>query len=101
MSDVNSFHKAIGSLQTIPVTTAAAVGITTVAGQLLATKARFTVIGDDIRYQYDGSDPTTAVGHYAGNYWTFELFGHTNLDQFRMIATTGSATVTVQIEAPE
>lgn len=101
MSDVNSFHKAIGTVQMIPVTTAEAVGITTVAGQLLATKARFTVIGDDIRYRYDGSDPTNTIGHYVGNYLTFELYGHTNLDQFRMIAVTGTATVTVQIEAPE
>jgi len=101
MSDVNSFHKAIGAVQTITVTTALAQSITTIAGQLLATKARFTVLGDDIRYQYDGNDPTTAVGHYVGNGLTFELYGHTNLDQFRMIAVFGTATVTVQIEAPE
>ncbi len=104
MTDINTVHRAIGTIQTIPVDTGTAVGITTIANSILATKARITIVGDDIRYRYDGEAPTAGInglGLYAGNYATFDLFGHTNLDQLRIIAVYGNATITVQIEAPE
>ena len=100
MATVNDFHKAIG-FNTYSPTTSDAISIVTTAGTVEATKATITVLGNDVRYRYNGLDPTTTAGHYLGAGNQRELFGHTNLDQFRMIAVAGTATVTVTIEEPE
>ena len=100
MSDVNSFHKAIGSFK-YSVDTATPVAITTSVGGVSATKAFISVLNDDIRFTYHGVNPTPTDGHFIGNYLSQTVFGHANLDRFRMIAVNGVAEVTVTIEAPE
>lgn len=100
MADVDTVTKAIG-LQTKSVTSVAAVSITTVYGGVEATKITMTVEGADIRYRWDGVDPTTTTGHYLGEGNQRELYGHTNLDQLRIIAVSDTATITITAEAPE
>jgi hypothetical protein len=104
MSSVTDFHKAIGheviSVDTLTFktikTTATVSGVTTEA-----TKVTFTVLNADIRYRFDGTAPTSTTGHYLGAGLVRELFGHENLDQLKLIAVSGTAEVTVTIEAPE
>lgn len=95
-----SYTEAIRT-ETYSVTTAEAIGIDTVSltGRV-ATKARITILGDGIRYRYDGVDPEPNKGHYIGVGFEREFIGPTNLQQFRAIATTGTATLTVTLEAP-
>jgi hypothetical protein len=100
MSSVTDVTKAIGS-ERKTVTTAQAIGITTVYSGISATKATLTVENADIRYYQHGVDPTPVDGHYIGAGLQFIITGITNLEQFRMIATSGSAIVTITVEAPE
>lgn len=100
MSSTTALHKAIG-FKTYTVTNTAPLSIQTVFNNTDGTKVTFTVLGADVRYRFDGSDPTSTVGHYIGDGLQRELYGHANLDQLRLIAVTGNATVTVTVEAPE
>lgn len=102
MSDRDTFHKAIG-FNTYTVTTTKAIPITTVASDgTEATKATITCTGANVRMRWDGdADPTPTQGHFLGAGVERVLFGHSNLDQLRIIAVNATATVTVTLEAPE
>jgi len=66
-----------------------------VASKEKAIRAWVTVAGADVRYRVDGTAPTAAVGHAVENGGTIEIEGQTNLERFRIIAQSGTATVTV------
>lgn len=100
MSSVQDFHRAIG-FRVYSVTNTTPQAIQTVFNAVDGTKATFTVLGADIRYRYDGEDPSTTTGHYLSVGLQHQLFGHENLDQFKMIAITGTAEITVTVEAVE
>jgi hypothetical protein len=96
VADVVIFPDAL-TAETLTVTSAAAVAITTAYGGALGTRAEFTTLGGDIRYLYDGTTPTTTEGHPVLDGSTFTLTGHSNLVNFRMIAQSADVTVTVTL----
>jgi hypothetical protein len=100
MSDVNALHEAIG-FATYSVGSGTAIPIVVTFNGRVGTKLTFTVLGADIRYRWDGPDPTPTTGHFLGDGLQRELFGHTNLDQLRIIAVSGTAILTTTVEAPE
>ena len=89
----------VSGFETLSVTNGAAVAFT--AGTAANAKAAFcTVETQSIRYRMDGTAPTTAVGHLQLSsatsnvaYW-FSIVGKNKVIAFRMIATTGTASVT-------
>lgn len=76
-------------------TTASTLTITANTRPILA---RITVETENIRYRYDGTAPTTTVGHIAYAGTTFTLEGLENIERFRMIADMGTSTVSVTLE---
>lgn len=54
-----------------------------------------TVETNPIRYRYDGSDPTAAIGHSAAAGDVIRIFGRVNLKKFKAIATGSDATLRV------
>lgn len=79
--------------------TAGGVGLTattykTTAGY--ATHAFITVEDGPIRYCYDGTAPTSSVGHKAGNGTTLVLIGQHQMDSFKAIRT-GSTNGTLRV----
>lgn len=96
--DTVSYHSAIG-FETISQDAVTASGIETVYKGLNGTKARITVEGAAIRFRYEGGgDPTTSVGHLVLANSQFEIFGEENLQMLRIIATAGTAELTVTVE---
>jgi len=86
------------AFETITVSSAA-IGFTAAtirpSGQVAARYAFCTLAADNIRYRYDGSDPTATVGHYLIPSTTapmaeFTLFGYNNISKFRAILDTGA-----------
>ena len=97
-----------GGFETIPVSDTA-IGFT--ASEIAPTTgtykgfkcqmAEVTVVGDDIRYRLDGTDPTAGVGHivdidHVANPSVFQIWGEKNIENFMMIRTdAGDATASV------
>lgn len=94
IDDVRLFPDAL-NFQEYVVTNADVTTIATSFSGAQATQAEFTVLQDNIRYTIDGTTPTPTVGQQVlvGNIFT--ISGHTNLDNFQMIAETSSANVSV------
>ena len=55
------------------------------------TRALITCEAAEVRYTYDGTAPTTTVGHLASIGTRIELVGPANLTQFRAIRTGGTS----------
>ena len=66
-----------------------------VAGKEKAIRAWLTVEGADVRYSIDGVDPTSLVGHLITDGGYAEIEGITNLTRFKIIAVSGTPSVTV------
>lgn len=68
------------------------------AGSDRAEKALITCETADIRYRYDGGDPTASLGHLLtdGNY--IVLNGINQISMFKMIRVSSDATVHVSYE---
>lgn len=94
VTDVTLFPSAL-NFTAYTVTNSAVVTIGTSFGGVQATQAEFTVLNGNIRYTIDGSTPTTAVGNLILAGSSFTLTGHTNLDNFQMIAESTDAEVSV------
>ncbi len=61
-----------------------------------AKSVEITVETQNVRYRYDGKgDPTTSTGHQVLAGGERYVIGINNINQFRMIAETGTATVRV------
>lgn len=97
IADVVLFPSAV-RFDTYTVSSATAIPIGTTQDGVQGTKATLTVLGGDIRYTIDGTLPTTTAGHFVMEGNEFVISGHTNLDNFRIIATGATASVTVTIE---
>jgi hypothetical protein len=96
--DTTTFHSAIGFQTLGSIDTSTAVAPTAAYNGIKATKLRLTVEGAAIRFRYDGTAPTSGVGHYVGTLNQFEIYGEENIANLRIIATSGTATVTVTAE---
>lgn len=90
---------------TLTVTNAAAVSLTTAKlngtganSKLSATRVYITIEVSTVRYRYDGTAPTTTIGHLGnvGDVLTFD--GSRNLQNLQFIAVTANATVNVSYE---
>lgn len=95
------------AFEALTVTNGAAVGptaaTTKTTGKNLA-RAVFTVEAGSVRYRYDGTAPTTSVGHLvtitAGNTVSIVVEGPQSVRNMLFIATTATnATVSVTYEA--
>lgn len=60
-----------------------------------AERALITVETDQIRWTYDGTAPTSTVGHLAEAGDAIELLGYENIVKFRAIRVTNNATIRV------
>jgi len=94
-------HEAY-DFETITVSTTA-VGLTGAKVQpsdaAPAKAAYMTVAGADIRYRYDGTDPTASVGHLLKDGNAIRLAGVNNLRNFNAIRDAAvDATLTVTFE---
>ena len=84
--DVAVFPNALNSTN-YNVTNAVVVTLTTTFSGVQATNASFTAMGGNIRYTIDGTTtPTPSVGTQIFDGSAFTLSGHTNLDNFQVIA---------------
>ena len=65
-----------------------------------ASRVVITVETASVRYTYDGTTPTAAIGHLAqgANYDSIVLIGDDAIKNFRAIATGSSATLQVTYE---
>ena len=83
------------SFQTLTVSTTA-VSLTATVGQLNSHRAIITVEDAPIRFRYDGTAPTSSVGHvlYPGDKLILE--GRANISQFRAIRS-GNVDATLSI----
>lgn len=52
-----------------------------------------SIEGDDVRWRADGDDPTTGEGIPEASDTKFDLWGFSNLRNFRIIAQSGTATL--------
>ena len=68
----------------------------TVTTNTLAQKAVITIEDGSIRYRYDGTDPTSSVGHQMFPLDTLAIIGSINIQAFRAIRT-GLADATLRI----
>jgi hypothetical protein len=79
-----------------------AIGLTSSAytsGDKTAQIAFITIETNDVRYTYDGTTPTTSIGHYALAGSAITLFGTHDIQNFRVIRATGSdAAISVTYE---
>lgn len=65
-----------------------------------AGRARITVAGNPVRYRYDGTAPTAAVGHYLAANGEVILVGRPNLERLSFIRAGGAdAELSVTLEA--
>jgi hypothetical protein len=64
----------------------------------LLKRAWITVEGRAIRYRFDGSDPSSSLGHVAAAGSSLELIGDAAIRNFRMVRQTSNATVTYTVE---
>lgn len=98
-----SHGAAAYSFETITVS-GASIGITQTLhtsedGHLPAVRAYMTLEGGQVRYRYDGTDPTNAVGHLLDANSEMELEGSENIQRFRAIRTGGiDGKLTVTLE---
>jgi len=93
--DVAVFPNALNSTN-YNVTNAAVVTLTTTFSGVQATNASFTAMGGNIRYTIDGTTtPTPSVGTQIFDGSAFTLSGHTNLDNFQVIAEGADVTLFV------
>lgn len=90
------------SFETVTVA-ATAIGITSSVHSpstgKAAVRAFLSLESGQVRYRYDGTDPTSAVGHLLQAGDAIELEGDTNIRNFRAIRTgavSGSLSVTVE-----
>lgn len=58
-----------------------------------ATYGLFTVKDDDVRFRFDGGDPTASVGHYLEDGQNLEIHGKENLANLKFIRVTTDAKV--------
>src|SRR5687767_7915056 len=57
-----------------------------------SAKAAFcTLETAEVRYRYDGTNPSSSEGHLLASGGSITLYGINNLNQFRAIRTTGSS----------
>jgi len=55
-----------------------------------ADRARITVAGNPVRYRYDGTAPSAAVGHYLAADAEVVVDGRPNLDRLSFIRAGGA-----------
>jgi len=58
-----------------------------------ATYGLFTVESNDVRYRFDGTAPTDAVGHLLQAEQNLEVHGKENLANLKFIRVSGDASV--------
>ena len=58
-----------------------------------ATYGLFTVKDDDVRFRFDGGDPTASVGHYLEDGQNLEMHGVENLKNLKFIQVNTAAKV--------
>ena len=85
-------YRATG-FETLPITNAAAVPLT-IATYGTATKAFISVANNAIRVRWDGTAPTTTVGHLCDVGSAIELLGH-DITHFQAIAVGSDSIITV------
>jgi hypothetical protein len=96
---VNDAPRQASAFETIIVSNAHA-EILTVATYGAATKAIITVETNPVRVRWDGTAPTTAIGHLCAAGSTIEITDH-DITHFKAIATGADATlsITYSVEA--
>lgn len=63
-----------------------------------AIRALITVETANMRYTYDGTTPTSTVGHLVGNGDVVTLNGYGNIKRFKAIRTDSDASIKVTYE---
>ena len=66
-----------------------------------ATRAFLTLAGGEVRYRYDGSDPTSSVGHVLSSGGFLVIEGQNQMSMIRFIRTgssDGTASLTYERE---
>lgn len=63
-----------------------------------AYHARITAGAQPIRFRYDGTAPTAAIGHYLAANTETEVFGSDNITNLQFIAVSTSSDVFVTLE---
>ncbi len=101
IADIELFATPLNSAE-YTVDNVTAQGIVTTFGGVQATSAVITILGDNIRYTIDGvTTPTPSIGTLILNGSSLPLSGHTNLDNFQVIAESGTAQVFVTAQHSE
>ena len=91
-------HEVAFSYQTVTVSTTA-VGVTAVVNAKVAHRAVITVETAQIRFRYDGTAPSSSVGHILNAGDRIILEGRNNIGNFLAIRTGGTdATIQVTLE---
>lgn len=80
--------------QSITVSTVA-IGVTTAFDTILAGMVTFDVQDQNVRVRWDGTDPTSTVGHVlpASTAYTWDTDQFNNAKFIRDVSSTGSATI--------
>lgn len=98
--NVNVFRAL--AVQSYEVTTSTAATMTTFSFTSTQTGdgklARITAGANPIRYRYDGTAPTSTVGHYIAAYGTHEVSGQINCKNLQLIAVGGNSVSTITLE---
>lgn len=58
-----------------------------------------SVDGANVRFRYDGTAPTTSVGHYLANGERWVMYGQQNIAALQFIAISGTAYVAITLES--
>jgi hypothetical protein len=90
---LSALAQTASSFSSVTVTNAVAVSVT--VSSPAVTSALLTVETADIRVRFDGTAPTTAIGHLVAAGSSLTISGRANLTQLKMIATSTTATVRV------
>ena len=94
-------QEAAYNFETVSITTSSTT-ITSTVGLMNAHRAVITCEGDQIRFRYDGTAPTSTVGHILNPGDKLILEGRSNILSFRAIrssAATADATLAITTES--
>jgi hypothetical protein len=99
-SSSTTYAYAFGDSSVTTVQAITAAGFAFTDAQLKkADVALISIDGTTARFTYDGTTPTTAIGHYVANGATFIVRGQQNIEKLQFIATTGTAYVAITLES--
>ena len=86
------------SFEVLTITTGVATAFTTSVYDNQCMRALLTLESGSCRYRYDGTAPTTTVGHLVNSGDVIGVLSYKNMSAFKIISVSGTATAMITYE---